>query len=702
MRSNAVRAAVAGICVCLMISWGKASEVNVDVHSPDLIKPDTLVIDSTKHAVRNQKSSADEAPGDAVVLEKMVVTESSVNRHTASFTYLDADYFLGEYIDLGSVLEGVSGVNIRRTGGFGQYCEATIRGGAARDVVVYLDDVLLNAGEGAAVNLSSIPLGLLQSVTVYKDGYAPLELAGKQMGGVISLSTSEKTSPRTLGVDCELGSFGYRRFAALYQESTGNLHHHISIDYAGSRNDYPYTHDNGTTLPTRRNPDPTWDDLQLRRKNAQASQLSLLYRTSVSTEERLTFRAQAGYDKSKRGLFNSLHRDEQDGDESADRIHGLIHADFNLSPYFRTDLQLSSVYNHSFLDDKLGHFSFGIPGKRYSRMPHIDGFIKASWDLSEAFGVGFLIGGGYESLKRESEHSDQENRKFARKYSGRWGLELTYGREKLSLSLRALGRYESDLVRDNMQSPKESDELFPSLQARIQISPRSFWTIQTTVSHSSRSPSYFERFGWGNGFIASVFSSPDLSAETRTEADCGTSLHFSCLNTTAAVHIARIDDKIKTIQKSNRQFQNENYSDVLVRGFEWDIAFDPWSFLSLSNSFSFIRSTVISSQFSSWKGKNESYLPSFQNMSSVQLRYRIFRLTHSFYVQGPYFLDTDNLQKWDENKPVLSAGLSCFLFNRIDLSYRLENYLNVHNMDFRHMLRPGRQHIVTLTGDILG
>ena len=62
------------------------------------------------------------------------------------------------------------GVQIRRFGGAGERSEISIRGFASSQVVVALDGVPLNSVFGGGVDLSAIPVELLESVEVQRPG----------------------------------------------------------------------------------------------------------------------------------------------------------------------------------------------------------------------------------------------------------------------------------------------------------------------------------------------------------------------------------------------------------------------------------------------------------------------------------------------------------------------------------------------------
>ncbi len=104
---------------------------------------------------------------------------------TAAAQILDVDDTPGA-ADLGDVLDQASGVEVRRAGGLGRARTVQLRGAGAHQIAVYLDDVPLHGGRGGAIDLSTVPLAWLDSVTVVRGAAAAVDGGGAQ-GGVLRL-----------------------------------------------------------------------------------------------------------------------------------------------------------------------------------------------------------------------------------------------------------------------------------------------------------------------------------------------------------------------------------------------------------------------------------------------------------------------------------------------------------------------------------
>ena len=90
--------------------------------------------------------------------------------------------------DLGSLLLEVPGVTVVRTGSIGTYSTLALRGANPDEVRIYLDGVPLNIAAGGAVDVSTLPLGDVERVEVYR-GTTPLAFGESALGGIVSITT---------------------------------------------------------------------------------------------------------------------------------------------------------------------------------------------------------------------------------------------------------------------------------------------------------------------------------------------------------------------------------------------------------------------------------------------------------------------------------------------------------------------------------
>ncbi|MBP7149196.1 MAG: TonB-dependent receptor plug domain-containing protein, partial [Acidobacteria bacterium] len=136
-------------------------------------------------AARAQDASPRPQPS-GVIEEVFVRALAPPADDAAAFaTVIDASEFPGRAIDLGSVLQRVPSARTQSYGGIGRFATVSLRGSSAEQVTVLVDGVPQNRALGGAVDLSSIPVSLVQRVTVFR-GFGP---PGTGLGGLVDIRT---------------------------------------------------------------------------------------------------------------------------------------------------------------------------------------------------------------------------------------------------------------------------------------------------------------------------------------------------------------------------------------------------------------------------------------------------------------------------------------------------------------------------------
>jgi len=97
--------------------------------------------------------------------------------------------------DLADLLVEVPGVIVTRSGSLGSIATLSLRGSNPDEVRVYLDGVPLNLAEGGAVDISTLPLGDVERVEIYR-GSTPLAFPESALGGIVSITTRTPGTPR--------------------------------------------------------------------------------------------------------------------------------------------------------------------------------------------------------------------------------------------------------------------------------------------------------------------------------------------------------------------------------------------------------------------------------------------------------------------------------------------------------------------------
>ena len=182
--------------------------------------------------------------GEIHVEESILETEEVLDRPTAMTTVLDPVELSRRSITLAEALETVPGVSVRSFGGLGALSTISIRGLGSENVLVLLDGIPLNP-TGGSVDLSDIPLGSLERIEVIRGGEGALTGAGA-VGGVVRLTSATPGDGEGPGYSGRLsvGSFGTVTGGFTWL-APGEIFH---IEGAGSRGDFAFLNDNGTSI----------------------------------------------------------------------------------------------------------------------------------------------------------------------------------------------------------------------------------------------------------------------------------------------------------------------------------------------------------------------------------------------------------------------------------------------------------------------
>lgn len=216
-------------------------------------------------------SSAD---SDEVTVQASRWSETTGARDASAFaTVVEGGSFEGREVDLGRVLDDTVGLQVRTYGGLGDFSTVSIRGSTSEQVEVFLDGIPVNRAAGGGVDLSTLPLELIERVEVYR-GTAPARLGSSNLGGAIELTSRSSDGPP--GVDGALGfgSFGTARASVHGHDHVGSLGFVGGAAYERTDGDFEFHDDNGTSL----NPD---DDETVARRNNGYDAVSALARVDL-------------------------------------------------------------------------------------------------------------------------------------------------------------------------------------------------------------------------------------------------------------------------------------------------------------------------------------------------------------------------------------------------------------------------------------
>lgn len=233
---------------------------------------------ATAHAVR-----AEERPSQE--LGEVVVTAPEARDPlpppadpTAFATVIDARSAPTQVETLADALSDAVGVQVRRFGGLGDFATVSVRGFSPRQVQVYLDGVPLSRADNETVDLSDLPLDVVERVEVYR-GATPLRFAQAGPGGVVNVVTRRPGVEPVTAASASYGSFETRKVDVTRSATEGDWSYLLFGHYLGTLGDFTYRDDLGTT-------DNAADDRTLTRINNDFDLGSLTARVGWKPSER--------------------------------------------------------------------------------------------------------------------------------------------------------------------------------------------------------------------------------------------------------------------------------------------------------------------------------------------------------------------------------------------------------------------------------
>lgn len=200
---------------------------------------------------------------------------------TSFTTVIYPDAYRGENASLEDVLSEVPGVQVRRFGGPGQASEVSIRGSTAAQVVILLDGVRLNSAQTGAVDLSTIPLALLDRIEVSRGG-GSAQVGSDAIGGVIHLISKRAETRTETAVTGSAGSFDTYQVSAVDRRSLLGTQTVLGYDGFFSQGDFEFRRPRFEFGDTSIVPEPD----PLRRVNAKTENHSGLLRVGRDLGER--------------------------------------------------------------------------------------------------------------------------------------------------------------------------------------------------------------------------------------------------------------------------------------------------------------------------------------------------------------------------------------------------------------------------------
>jgi iron complex outermembrane receptor protein len=221
-----------------------------------------IVIALVTSAIAPRRARADD-PGETIVVVDSLGTRPREDE-AASATVITTDRAPRSAETMADLLDAVPGVAVSRLGGVAAPALLSLRGSTWEQVSVYLDGVNLNLASGGGVDLSTLPIGDVARVEIYR-GVTPIAYGGSAIGGVVAVETRR---PETTGATFEAGggSFGTWLGGATGALVGDGYGIYVGLHALRSAGNFTFVDDRGTAF------DPS-DDQTVARRNNQSREI---------------------------------------------------------------------------------------------------------------------------------------------------------------------------------------------------------------------------------------------------------------------------------------------------------------------------------------------------------------------------------------------------------------------------------------------
>ncbi len=478
------------------------------------------------------------------------------------------------YDNLGTLLLEVPGVVVARTGSTTELASLALRGSNPDEVLIYVDGVPLNIAEGGGVDISTLPLGDVERVEVYR-GTTPLAFGEAALGGVVSITTRTPGVPR-LQARAAVGSFGTSFGDLSAGGRVGRLRFYLGAHVYSSEGDYPFVYAPRPAFPA--------DEVRALRQNNDALEGNGVLRLALTLKGRRTLSLGLigfGRDQGLPGLLTPVNA------STTARFHsgrGLGYLRYesrdDLGPGGRLSAQAFVSVERDRVIDPAGDLGQGNPLVAHETTVSAGVTAYATRPLGEWGRATAILEGRDETYTPDNELDPTMSGAPARRLVGVAGGELDLRWRRLDLHVIPSARVE--LMSDVVTGVDTNGFLVPPGPAVFRALPiyrlglvrplNDSATFKGNVGRYERAPSFLELYGNGNDRL---LGDPGLLPERGTNADLALWLDRAgpagALLSRTTVFGALTDDLIYWLRSSGGPSRAENLTRARIYGLEQEL-----------------------------------------------------------------------------------------------------------------------------------
>ncbi|MBN1847669.1 MAG: TonB-dependent receptor [Deltaproteobacteria bacterium] len=604
--------------------------------------------------------------------------------------------FEGKIEELPELIEKETGVQVRQTGGLGSFSTVSLRGSTSDQVMVFIDGILLNDASGGAVDLSTIALGDVEAIEIYK-GATPGNLGNSSIGGAINIRTLRSEKKPHAAASVGYGSFNTKEARGYLCHKPNEWDYLVSLDAFAGDNDFEITNNNGTPLNNE-------DDRVETRNNAQFDQFNALgkFGYDLSKNSRLQFLTQ--WFSKDQGLPSWNNSPVTTASLETER-------NVNTLRYTHDDIQGSSLNFSTSLDyskkvemydDTHGSIGLGNQKAKYATSRY-GGNIYLEW-LAVTQTLSLLLDAHHEDYGVENLLMYERPSNSTRdSYSA--SIQDTFYLFEDSLTLTPAVRY--SLISDYLENtvdvwgePGDStshDKDYFSPQMGIKYHPVIWLVFKSNLGKYFRIPHFYELSG-DRGFLV---GNPDLLPEEGMNFDIGGEINaifntnwLQSLSMSGTYFQSDVDNLISIAYDARGIGQAVNIPGAKIQGFEVGMKIDLLKYFKIIGNAT-LQDTKNLNENRAFNNKNLPGRWGQTYMGRIEAVHKSFKIFTEYIYNMDLYYDTANLLKAKDQEK-LNAGLSV----QIDpflITLDIKNIQDRKHEDFNGYPSPGRSVFLMLT-----
>jgi outer membrane receptor protein involved in Fe transport len=612
-------------------------------------------------------------PDTIHIPEVKIFRQEHLTEQLYSFSELDS-FTLNQNrsINLSDLLNQYSTVYIKSTGR-GTLSTASFRGTDPGHTKIYWNGLIINSPMLGQVDLSLIPSGFLDHVSLYHGGTSLVTGSGA-LGGIIALDNKPVwNSKNSFSISNELASYGTCQAFGNLELKKNNWISHSRAFFNHSENNYPFYNQN--VLPNENQ----------RLKNGQYSGYGYLQELYYRTRDNDLFSLKFWIQHADRNLPRPLSREGSEIREF--QSDGNIRSVFSWKHYGRAgEVDISSGLISDRINYVLAESSDGYVNiDSHSRENSFINRINYSFQINPKTITRFQILYNYYDAGITEKIRSEGYNAVRSELSLMAGINRDIGRRLSTFFLLRANLIDKDLI-----------PVMPSLGFALKLLNKKDLYLKTNLSRNYNIPGLNDLY-WIPG------GNPNLKPEESYTADLAIDLQLQndlfVINSSLTGYLSRINDWIIWKPTQYQYWAPENVALVFSRGIEFSLK----TITDLSDVKIIVQGNYNLCRTTEAHGSQLIYIPVHSINSYMGILFNGYQLNYNLGYTGRRYTQTDNEQENSETilEPYLLNDISVskeLILKKIEMNLNF-SIRNLFDKEYQVVLArpmPGRNYSIIL------